>query len=111
SPTQLDLATPAGSSTGADVSVTNDGASTETIRARLRRLDGQLSHQQADVPLNAATDPTFINERGVPQAFKEIKFTLPAGADRLDASIAYPGPASTVNLTLFDPAGRFTAFT
>jgi Subtilase family/Peptidase inhibitor I9 len=111
SPTQLDLATPAGSSTGANVTVTNDGASTEAFHARLRRLDGQLSHDHGDVALGAATDPTFINERGVPQAFKEIKFTVPAGADRLDASIAYPGPASTVNLTLFDPAGRFTAFT
>ncbi|MFL5830520.1 MAG: S8 family serine peptidase [Solirubrobacteraceae bacterium] len=111
SPSQLDLATPAGSSTGADVSVTNDGSSTETFHARLRRLDGQLRHQHGDITLDATSPQQFINERGVPQAFTKLTFTVPAGAERLDAAIAFPGPTHTVNLTLFDPQGRFTAFT
>ncbi len=110
-PTQLDLATPAGSTTGADVTVTNDGSSSESYKAKLRTLTSQIGHQQGNVTLNPAGDPTFINERGVAQAYKEITFHVPAGVDRLDASIAYPGPANTVNLTLFDPSKRFTAFT
>ena len=110
-PTQLDLATPAGSATGADVTVTNDGSSAESYRAKLRTLNNQISHQQGSVTLNPTGDPTFINERGVPQAYKEITFHVPAGVDRLDASIAFPGPANTVNLTLFDPSNKFTAFT
>jgi hypothetical protein len=111
SPSQLDLATPAGSGAGADVTVTNNGASSESYKAKLRTLAAPFAQQRGVVNLNASSDPTFINERGVPQAYKEITFHVPAGVDRFDASIAYPGPTNTVNLTLFDPANKFTAFT
>ena len=50
-PTQLDLATPAGSGTGADVTVTNDGSSSESYKARLRTLTNQIGHQQGSVKL------------------------------------------------------------
>ncbi len=110
-PTQLDLATPAGSGTGGDVTITNDGSGAESYKATLRTLTNRIGHQRGSVSLNPTGDPTFINERGVPQAFKEITFHVPAGVDRLDASIAFPGPANTVNLTLFDPSKKFTAFT
>ncbi|MBV9914872.1 MAG: S8 family serine peptidase [Solirubrobacterales bacterium] len=111
-PSQLDLSARAGASTGASVTVSNDGGSPETIRARLRALNTPLSRQRADVTLNHTADPQFVNERGVAQAYKKLTFTIPSGADRLDASIAYRDQTgkSTVNLTLFDPAGRFTAF-
>lgn len=110
-PTQLDLATPAGSGTGADVTVSNDGAGPQTYRATLRSLTTTVGHQHGSVTLDPSSDPTFINERGVPQGYQKITFHVPAGVDRFDASIAFPGPANTVNLTLFDPQGRMTAFT
>ncbi len=111
SPGQLDFAVPGGTSTGSDVTVTNLGSSTETIKARLRTLDVPVSDHRGEVTLNPGTDPTFLDQLGVSQSYKEIQFTVPPNVDRLDGSIAWPGPTATVNMTLFDPAGRFTAFT
>ncbi len=111
SPTQLDLAVPAGARTGSDVTVTNDGAAPETIAAHLRTLGARLSDNHGDVTLNTATDPRYLDYKGVAQAYTEFKFTVPAGADRLDGAIAWPGPTTTVNMTLFDPSGRMAAYT
>jgi len=111
SPSQLDLAVPAGAPVSADVRLTNIGAAPETYSARLRTLTTQLSDDHGDVTLDPASDQTFVDNKGVPQAYTELHFTVPAGADRLDGSISYPGPTSTVNMVLFDPSGRFTAYT
>jgi Subtilase family len=117
SPTQLDLAAPAGSPTGGNVTVTNDGAGAETFAAHLRTLRTAISDTHGDVTLNTATDPTYLDYKGVPQAYVQFTFTVPAGADRLDGTIAWPGnvdptlPGQAVNMTLFDPAGRMAAFT
>jgi len=111
SPSQLDLAVPAGAPAGAAVHLTNVGAAPETYTARLRTLTTQLSDDHGDVTLDPASDQTFVDNKGVPQAYTELHFTVPAGADRLDASISYPGPTSTVNLVLFDPSGQYTAYT
>ncbi len=116
-PTQLDLAAPAGSATGSDVTVTNDSAAPERFAAHLRRLEAPMTDNHGTVTLNTATDPRYLDYKGVPQSYVEFKFTVPAGADRLDGSIAWPGnqnpaqPGQTVNMTLFDPQGRMAAFT
>lgn len=116
SPTQLDLAAPAGSSTGGDVTVTNNGAGPETITAQLRVLEAPIGDAHGDVTLDTATDPTYLDYKGIPQSFVEFTFTVPAGADRLDGTIAHPGNTDptkpqTVNMTLFDPQGRMAAYT
>jgi Subtilase family len=111
SPTQLDLAAPAGSPTGGNVTVTNDGAGAETFTAHLRALRTALSDTHGDVTLNTASDPTYLDYKGVPQAYVQFTFTVPAGADRLDGTIAWPGTGQAVNMTLFDPGGRMAAFT
>jgi hypothetical protein len=117
SPSQLDLAAPAGSATGSAVTVTNDGAASETIAAHLRTLDVPLTDDHGDVTLNTAADPHYPDYKGVPQAYTEFKFTVPADADRLDGTIAWPGQTNpdgtgqTVNMTLFDPSGRMAAYT
>ena len=112
SPNQLDLAQPAGSSAGGDVKLTNVGSAGQTFTTRLRALStSKLSDDRGDVTLNPATDPQFLDNLGVSQGYREIQFTVPVGADRIDAALAYPGPKTVVNMTLFDPSGRFTAFT
>lgn len=111
SPSQLDLAPTAGSATGGDVTVTNDGAGPETINARLRSLATTLSDHRGQVTLNPGADPTYLDYKGVTQAYTKMTFTVPANADRLDGAIAWPGPKSTVNMTLFDPSGKMAAFT
>jgi hypothetical protein len=116
SPTQLDLVAPAGSQTGGDVTVTNNGAAPETISAHLRALQAPISDTHGDVTLNTATDPTYLDYKGIPQSYVEFTFRVPAGADRLDGTITYPGNSDptkpqTVNMTLFDPQGRMAAYT
>lgn len=111
SPSQLHLAPTAGSATGGDVTVTNDGSGPETINARLRALGTTLSHQTGQITLSPGSDPTYLDYKGVPQAYTKMTFKVPAGADRLDGAIAWPGPHSTVNMTLFDPSGKMAAFT
>src|SRR5262249_41793125 len=111
SPSQLDLADQAGSVVHSDVTVTNVGSGQQTITAGMRTLDAPVTLDQGDVTINLNTDPTFSDSKGVPQAYKEFHFTVPAGADRLDGSIAWPGPTNLVNMTLFDPQGRMAAYT
>jgi Subtilase family/Peptidase inhibitor I9 len=114
SPSQLDLSAPAGSATGGDVTLTNDGAATQTFGARLRTLQAPISDTHVDKTLDTATDPQYLDYKGVPQAYVKFTFTVPTGADRLDGAIAWPGDpakAQTVNMTLFDPSGRMAAFT
>jgi hypothetical protein len=94
------------------VKLTNVGATSQTFTSTLRALSrNTLSDAHSDVSLNPATDPQFLDNLGVPQGYQEIHFTVPGGADRIDAALAYPDPGAVVNMTLFDPSGRFTAFT
>ena len=60
------------------------------------------------------TSPEFVNYQGIPNNYRTFTFQVPAGADRLDASIAYPGNPpyglnARVRLILIDPQGRFAA--
>jgi hypothetical protein len=110
SPGQLDLSGPAGSTQTANVTVTNVGATTRTVSARGRQLGQALS----DSPMNVALDPTlptFNDEFGQPMAYRLEHVNVPAGADRIDATVAWPDANAYVNLTLVDPAGKMTAFT
>ncbi len=74
--------------------------------------------QTGSVTLADATSPQFANYQGLANNYAVIHFHVPAGADRLDASIAWPGnPAycldegcevglnSRVRLILIDPLG------
>jgi hypothetical protein len=111
SPSQLDLVTNPGSSASGHVTVTNSGAHAETIDANLRTLDVALSDQHGDATLDTASDPTFLDYKGISQSYIEFKFHVPSGGDRLDGTIAWPGPTSYVNMTLFDPVGKMAAYT
>jgi hypothetical protein len=111
SPNQLDFAQQPGSAENGSVRVTNVGASTETYTPSLRTLGTTLSNVTGDLNLTPASDPTFYDYKGVPQGYQELHFTVPAGAQRLDATIANPSLTGEVNMTLFDPQGRMAAYT
>ncbi|HEY5318390.1 MAG TPA: S8 family serine peptidase [Solirubrobacteraceae bacterium] len=96
------------------VNVTNTGASSQTVDVSGRTFGPDQNVQTGSVTLNDSTSPQFPNYQGIPNNYQVIHFNVPAGANRLDASIAYPGnPAngnnSRVRLILIDPLGRFAA--
>ncbi|KJK57439.1 peptidase [Saccharothrix sp. ST-888] len=112
---QIDLTGRAGSTHTANVDVVNTSSSPQTVSAATRTF-APLSATQRTVPLNSATDPTFsYATNGATWVHHDVTFTVPSGADRLAASIAWPGAAQksgsntvtpVVRMTLLDPSGR-----
>ena len=112
SPNQLDFAQQPGTGETATVRVTNVGANPETYTPSMRTLGAKLSDIKADIDVTPGSDPTFPDYKGVLQGYQKVTFTVPAGAQRLDAAITHPGDGSgELNMTLFDPDGRLAAYT
>ncbi len=109
-PTQLDLSGTAGSSFSQSVQITNVGTSSQTIKSHVRHLGVQLANQTGRVELTD-TGPKFISQFGTPFPYQEVKFQVPAGADRLVAYNSWPSTASRIGMTLIDPTGAFAATT
>jgi hypothetical protein len=100
---------PSGSTVTKHVRVTNTGARSQHVNARLRgftRSGGQSQNAQLDT-----TDPTYTDNLGRTVTFVKKTFTVPRGTGRLDAKASFPGPAGPlVRLTLLDPRNRFSAY-
>jgi Subtilase family/Peptidase inhibitor I9 len=113
--TRLSATAPAGSTQSFPVRVTNTGASTETVTPAVQALDPALtSNDTGTLNLNPAAAPQLIDGSGIPSAYALHSFTVPAGAQRLDAGVTWNGaaqPDSRVRETLFDPFGRLAAYT
>lgn len=91
--------------------ITNTGATPRKISPALQTLGAPIAGATLNVQLSPTTDPTFPNVAGAPRAYVEQKFTVPAGAQHLDAAIAYQTSLTStdtpiVYLALLDPAGR-----
>ncbi len=110
SPTQLDLSGAAGSRFSTVVHVTDLSSSPETVAGAVRQIGAQLADQTGSVTLDSSS-PTFVDGFGNSVPYEQIHFSVPAGADRLVADLAWPGPDARVALTLIDPRGRLAAFT
>jgi hypothetical protein len=100
-----------GSSHTSLVTVTNDGAGTQTIRPKVRALGAPRTIASGQLALNQATDPTFIYQTGASVGDNhEFHFTVPANTARLHAAIAWNQPTTelgqTIRFDLFDPEGR-----
>lgn len=116
SPYQEDITAQVGQSRSATLTVTNVGTKDQTVSTGTRGY-ATFSDTKQTVALNAGTDPTFpYPTTGAPWAYKLVTFTVPAGADRLGASLAWQGAAKTVGtstvtpvvrMTLIDPNGTF----
>jgi hypothetical protein len=114
SKSQLDASGSTGSTQKFQLTVTNTGSSKQTVNLSGRGF-GPAQHKQTNsVTLSDASSPHFADWSGVSENYQTLKFTVPKGADRLSASIAYPGdPNASLNartrLILVDPLGRFAA--
>jgi hypothetical protein len=108
-PAKLTIVGRAGSSADQTVTVTNTGATAQTVSARSRALTGDVTNQRQDVTLGST--PLFVDQFGSPRPGVTTTFTVPAGVDRLLASDAWAGPNARVGLTLIDPTGAYAAYT
>jgi hypothetical protein len=94
--------------------VTNTGSVTEYLSPALETLGAPIAGQTLTLQLAPATDPTFPNVVGDPRPYIKQTFTVPAGADHLDAAIAIPskvgGNQTIASLVLLDPSGRHAAY-
>ena len=102
--------------------ITNTGASTQSVRLTGRGFGPDQDAQTGSVTLNDSTSPQFANYQGLANNYGVFHFTVAPRQDRLVASIAWPGDPtyclqtlcetglnSRVRLILVDPLGRFAA--
>jgi hypothetical protein len=112
--TQLNAVAAPGSYVSWPVQVTNTGGSPQSVHVSGRTFGANVNVQTGSVTLTDGVSPEFANYQGLQNNYAVINFKVPNGADRLNASIAYPGnPANGLNarirLILIDPAGRLAA--
>jgi hypothetical protein len=95
--------------------ITNAGTSARTVSAALETLGTPIAGASTTVTMSPSTDPTFLNPTGSPRSYVKKTFTVPAGADHLDAAIAWQQSLTSaatpiVYLGLLDPSGRQAAY-
>ncbi|MEC3981301.1 S8 family serine peptidase [Amycolatopsis sp. H20-H5] len=114
---QVTLEGAPGSTQSAKVNVTNVGSKPLTVSAGTRAF-APLSAQTQKTAFDSASLPTFPYYNGSKWAYKKVTFSVPAGAERLFARMAWQGSPKTVNgasvtpvvrLTLLAPDGTFIA--
>ncbi len=116
SKSQLNTVGAAGKARSWPLTITNTGAHSQTVSLSGRTVGRDTHVQTGKVTLNDSTSPQLTNYQGLVNNYQVIHFKVPAGQNRLVASIAYPGnPAngnnSRVRMILIDPRGRLAAHT
>ncbi|HEX3589696.1 MAG TPA: S8 family serine peptidase [Pseudonocardiaceae bacterium] len=93
------------------LTVTNVGATAQTVTGRGRNLGQVLSDQEGSVKLDTGAPSNMVSRGGTPDNEVTKTFTVPEGADHLDASVAWPDPqGDPVTLVLLDPNGGFAGY-
>jgi hypothetical protein len=94
---------------------TNTGSTPQHLTPAVEALGAPFAGASVTLNLDPATDPAFLNVAGAPRHYIEYKFKVPAGADHLDAALAWPSPIGSASppiayLALIDPAGRLAIY-
>lgn len=94
--------------------VTNSGTTAQTVHVSSRTLGGYRRIKTTSVPLSDAHSPKYVDFQGITDNVEKITFTVPAGVDRLNASIAFQNAStsltSRVRMDLVDPLGRLASY-
>jgi hypothetical protein len=112
SPTQLNAVDQPSTAENLTDTVTNESGSTQHLTFSGRTLGAYRSLFNAQFALSDS-DPQTPDYAGVPINYQRLRFRVPAGADRLNASAAFHSatPDATLNarvrITLIDPNGTY----
>jgi Subtilase family len=112
SPTSASVVDMPGSSETRSFTVTNVSATRQHVAPTLQTLSAPFAGAHLSVALNPVSDATFVDLFATNRPYVEKKFYVPAGAQHLDAAIAWRTPIGVatpplVDLSLLDPSGRF----
>lgn len=112
-PGQIDLSASAGTSTSATIDVTNTGSRSEIVTPALRGLTRTLSQTSGQVNLNGVSgaQPTFNFGDGSTHTYRSWSFTVPSGTSELREQASWADQQGGVQLSLFDPSGRYAGTT
>ena len=112
SPTQLNAVDQPGTPENLTDTVTNESGSTQHLTFSGRTLGAYRSLLHSQFTLSDS-DPQTPDYAGVPINYQRLRFRVPAGEDRLDASAAFHSATPTaslnarVRITLIDPNGTY----
>ncbi len=111
-PTQLPVTGNPSIARDLPLTVTNIGATTQTVSAHNRVLHRSVFDRRGSFAFDttAPGTPSWVDGFGTAHAFTTRRFTVAPGADHLDASIAYAPPGGDqIRLRLLDPGGGLVA--
>lgn len=112
---QLDVTGQPGTAESLEEQVTNNSSTPEAISASARVLGAYHPIDVTSVRLGRSHSPHMVDWSGVPNNYEPLTFSVPAGEDRLAASITYrttdaSGLDARVRLTLVAPDGKLAAY-
>ncbi|MGO9911459.1 MAG: S8 family peptidase [Acidimicrobiales bacterium] len=123
SPNQVNIVQDPGASTSKTIDVTNNGASSVTVKLSTRALTNHVATQSGSFCLDPATTsiscgpPTansFSIWSGVTEVYQEETFTVPTttSPSRLSVSADYPytEQSSVMHVALFNPSGAYAGY-
>jgi hypothetical protein len=92
------------------IAVTNTGTTAQQLLPAVQKLGAPIAGATIPLALNPATDPFFLNSTGSPRHYISQTFTVPNGAEHLDAAIAWQAPffgsPGIAYIGLVDPNGN-----
>jgi hypothetical protein len=118
SSSQLNVVAATGTRSKLNDTITNNGATPETVDLSTRAIGAYSTLKSATVNLSDSRSPKSIDWQGVSNNVEKVTFRVPSGQDRLDAAIAFQIPGSylanslnaRVRLTLIDSQGRLAGY-
>ncbi|MDQ6778599.1 MAG: S8 family serine peptidase [Actinomycetota bacterium] len=115
SPSQLDATGQVGTTETLSETVTNNGSRPEIVNLSTRTLGDYTTIKTANVALSDTASPHITDWQGINDNYEPVSFQVPAGANRLNAAIAFKNASASdlnarVRLTLIDPQGRLAAY-
>jgi subtilisin family serine protease len=115
SPNQISAIAAPGASNAYPVTVTNNGAQTQTLHASGRIQGPAITDVTGQVTLDTTSPstPFYVDQFGSQRFYVLKHFTVPAGVDRLDASVAAHQSfrMSPIRMILIDSLGTYQAYT